>query len=341
MDGRKSLLLVLSLLTATLGCSTTAKQTTGDQSIGRISLMKDEPVTSLPTEGAMQPHAPTCVAMGDYYAHEAAARDDAPALQSQMRDMARKAYQQALHIDANYLPAYKALAGLYQQMDDHDHAVAAYQKALQVAPTSHQLWFDLGMCYAQKKDWASALPNLSKAAELDPENRQYVNTLGFALARAGRYDESVACFARVQSKAKAHYNLARMLEHMQQTDQCKLQLQLALQADPRLEDAQDMLADLIGTAPGPIQRTSYQQPAAPPGQGGTQTANANPTVGTIQVEQQAPAVARAQVASPEGPPVQAPPRLIPPTPPLHIEPSRSPYAPTAGAPAKMPNWMEE
>jgi tetratricopeptide (TPR) repeat protein len=263
MDGRKSLMLALGLLAAVGGCTPASKQTTGDQSVGRITFMDDSkpPPPQDPNEPPVQAHAPTLVAAGDYYIREAAGRDDVPAVQSQLRDKARKAYQQALRVDPKCLPAYQALANLYLVLDDREHAVATYQRALKMAPANHQLWFDLGMCFARDKDWDNALPNLRKAVDLDPENRQYVNMLGFALARSGRFDESLACFKRVQGEARAHYNQARMLQYLGQTDLCRQHLQLALQADPQLDSAQDLLARLTAPDAPTVQQTCYQQPA--------------------------------------------------------------------------------
>jgi hypothetical protein len=94
---------------------------------------------------------------------------------------------------------------------------------------------------------------LSKAAELEPENRAYRRYLGFALARAGRRNEALAVFTRYEGKAKAHYYLAEMLEHLGQVDACKTQLQLALARDPSLTSASEMLVRLSGgqSAPAP------------------------------------------------------------------------------------------
>jgi len=202
------------------------------------------------------------VAAGDFFLRSASSKGDSPALQQQLYDKARKAFQQAIKVDPNYTPAYESLANLYLILEDSQRAVETYQKAIQVAPNNAQLWYELGMCQCRRKDFAHGVTGLTKACDLDPENRQYANVLGFTLARMGRYDESLACFSRVLNKAKAHYNLARMLQHTQQTDLCKYHLQCALQEDPTLEPAQKLLVQITTGIPSEVQPTSYQEVAS-------------------------------------------------------------------------------
>jgi len=131
-----------------------------------------------------------------------------------------------------------------------------------VAPNNAQLWYELGMCHCRRKDFAHGLTGLTRACDLDPENKKYANVLGYTLARMGRYDESLVCFKRVHSKASAHYNLARMLQHTEQTDLCKYHLQCALQEDPTLEAAQRLLVQITTGVPSEVQPASYQEVAS-------------------------------------------------------------------------------
>src|SRR5947209_2951308 len=108
-----------------------------DGSNGAPVVQVNHPVVAIEQEksGPKRPPRPdTCVAAGDFYAHEAATRDNGSAVQEQMRESARKAYQQALQIEPRYLPAYHSLAQLYTAMDDHEHAIATYQKASSYHP---------------------------------------------------------------------------------------------------------------------------------------------------------------------------------------------------------------
>ena len=131
-------------------------------------------------------------------------------------------------------------------MDDFARALELYHKALDKTPQDHGLWFDMGLCLNRQKEWVRAIPCFQKALELDPENRQYMKTLGFTLVRAGQTEQGLTHLSHAMGTALAHYNVAHMLDHMQQPDQCRLHLQLALEINPNLEQARDMLASLNG-----------------------------------------------------------------------------------------------
>ncbi len=199
------------------------------------------------------PKPVTCVGWADFTMKTTEDPRCGEADRERICDLARRAYQQALRLDPDYLPAYEGLARLYITIKDYPRAVETYQKAIKKHDQESRLWFELGMCYARQKQWDLAIDNLRNASRLDPENRQYANTLGFCLARAGRYDESLACFRQAVGEAMAHYNLARMLEHLQQPERSREELQLALQVQPDLEPARQMLADL---QPPPAQAPS-------------------------------------------------------------------------------------
>jgi len=197
-----------------------------------------------------QPHPSTCVTLGNNSEREANSPGKSPAEQEQLREQARLAYQQALNIDPSYLQASLSLARLYETMGDHGRAVATYQNALKAHPREASVYHELGLCHARQKEWEPALGNLGRAHQLDPENRQYANSLGFCLARAGRYDDSLALFRETLGEAKAHFELARMLHHLGQDDVCRQQLRIALQVDPGLTPAQQMLGELNGPSAG-------------------------------------------------------------------------------------------
>jgi tetratricopeptide (TPR) repeat protein len=239
MDCRKALVLAVSLLGGGLGCVGTGPQ---------APPLPPPPGTQHPTvakEGPPRtPKAATCVAFGTFREREAADPKKTPAERLAMLEQARKAYQQALEIDAKHLPAYQGLARIYLALNDSEQAQATYRKAVKKFPKEASLWYDQGMYSARLKKWDAALESLREAVKLEPEDRTYVKALGFLLARVGRRDESVACLAKVEGQAMAQYEVARMMLHLKQTDLCKMHLQLALQAKPDLEAAQQLLARL-------------------------------------------------------------------------------------------------
>jgi hypothetical protein len=162
------------------------------------------------------------------------------------------------------MPAYLGLAHLYVNMDDSAHAVATLRKALEAEPQNAAVWFELGMCHSRAKDWGPALEALGRAVTLEPENRQYVNTLGYALARAGMLQDAVTCLARVNGEAAARYQVARMLQHLQQPALSRQYLIEALQKNPDLTQARELLAQLDGVPAPTPPLPQTPQPAPPP-----------------------------------------------------------------------------
>jgi tetratricopeptide (TPR) repeat protein len=291
VDCRKPVALALSLLAGSAGCS---HQTGAVPSATTTTTASapHKPETFDPEVMKRAPKPETFVAYGDYAAREAASAQS-PAEQEKLRDRARKAYQEALKTDPNNIPALRSLARLYASSGDYARAKETSEAALNLAPDDAALWFDLGMTYARTKDWNAAVDHMKHAIELDPENRSYHRYLGYTLARAGRNEESLAAFTHYEGEAKAHYYLAEMLEHLGQTDACKMHLQAALARDPRLTDAANMFVRLNSGTPAGVAAA----PAA--GASGVQTVGYTGPV--------PPAGAEA-----------APPRMLPPPPPTNL-----------------------
>jgi len=224
------------------------------------SSSRSDTSAAVSSEAKRIPKAATCVAAGNFHEQQAEGPEVAPADQMQLRETARKAYQQAISIDPDYAPAYQALAHLYEVLGDHQYALATFQKILQKRPKEGALWYDLGMCQSQHKEWDAALESLRKAVECDPENRPYINTLAYALARTGHFDESLEYFKRVGSAGAAHYNVARMQHHLKQDDLCQRNLAMAVQLDPQLNDARQLLVRLQSgdAAAEPVTRASFE-----------------------------------------------------------------------------------
>jgi tetratricopeptide (TPR) repeat protein len=243
MDGLRTYCLALGLLCAGSGCL--EHQTDEPKVIGLGPSNNPSKQEDLPKR---QPKAATCVAFATFREQQAADPKIGGTERTHLHDEARVAYNQALRIDPNYLPAHIGLAKLYVTLGDNARAVQIYENALEGHPKEPQLWYELGMFYAREKQWDLAIKDLQTACELDPENRQCIDMIGFCLARAGRYEESVAAFRKVVGEGMAHYNVARMLHHIQQDDLCKQHLVLALQASPDLAEAQQLLAELDHTA---------------------------------------------------------------------------------------------
>lgn len=164
---------------------------------------------------------------------------------------ARKYYNQALSTDHKCMDAYSGLASVELACGNYEGALGNYRKGLAVDSKQAALWYQMGIAQARHHDWAAAQDSLSKACDLQPDNRVFVKMLAFCQAKNGRYEDSIACFKRIMDEGQAHYNLARLLHHENQDDLSRLQLHMALQANPQLTVAQNLLAQLDGRPAAP------------------------------------------------------------------------------------------
>jgi tetratricopeptide (TPR) repeat protein len=260
MDCRHSLALALCLGATAVGCVSSG----GPKLPGGITPTSTQVTTHKPT-GSRQPKASTCVAYGDFREKEAMESTTSDAERPRMHDQARRAYEQALQIDSKHLPAFTGLARLYEDLDDYERAIDTYLAALKISPKDASLWFDLGMCQSRHKDWPPALVNLKTAHSLDPQNRQIAVTYGYVLARAGRFEDSVALFTKLEGHALACYKVARMAHHLNQDEASRQYLHTALAEQPDLGQAQDLLAQLEpAKSAGPVVQAAGATPANQP-----------------------------------------------------------------------------
>lgn len=190
------------------------------------------------------PKAFTCVNLADLRMQMSLEEGRTPIEVERFREEARRSYHQAMKIDAKCSAAYLGLARLYEQAEEFDKAQKALEQGIAACPKEASICYELGMLQARRKDWDHALVNLKKASKLDPEKNLYVNAIGFTLARAGRVEESYRHFEHCFGAARAHYNVARVLHHMQKDDESKRHVRLALQAKPNWDLARHFLDEL-------------------------------------------------------------------------------------------------
>ncbi len=238
MKGHTFALLILGLLVWTSGCTHT-------KSVQKPQFGADPPTDA---SGAVLHKAPTYVAFGDMLATAAFAPDKTPEQKRLAREEAKLTYQRAIETDPKYLPAYVSMARIQHAGEEYAAAVQTFQQALQIAPTNANLWYDLGLCQCRMKQWNDSITSFRKACELNPGNRAYLTTLGYTLGRAGRLQESLEILTQVNGEAKANYDLARLMRHMNHPDMAKQLAAIALAKDPNLPGLREFIAELNGTA---------------------------------------------------------------------------------------------
>jgi tetratricopeptide (TPR) repeat protein len=152
-----------------------------------------------------------------------------PGSKEALLDSARKGYQKALQQEPKSKAALRGMAGFYARTGDREKAVEMYKKYL----TLHlevDVAHEVAVAHARWKDMDGAVKWCDYALKIDPENRAVKKTMGFCLARAGKWDEAFAVLCQIMPEAQARHNLAGLLDHMGQTEASKAQLQLAAKA---------------------------------------------------------------------------------------------------------------
>ncbi len=162
-------------------------------------------------------------------------------------------FQKALAISPRDPKILVAFGRLYDRRGELRTAEGLYQQALQIDPNDCAALNALGICYAKQGNLDAALAHLARASQLQPQNTRYKNNMANVLADAGRIDEAYASLVSVHGEAGAHYNLGYLLLQQGKRDEARRELQLALQANPYLEQAHKVLNSLAPpTAPGAL-----------------------------------------------------------------------------------------
>src|SRR5262249_29178016 len=141
------------------------------------------------------------------------------------------------------VPAHVGLAKVQELAGDRDGASKTWESAAAKLPNEPSIWYERGMYLGRRKDFVQATTSLERAARLDPRNMEYSKSVGFMLARQGRDDDALPWLLRAMPEADAHYNLARMMQHVGREDAGQRHLELALRSKPEHEASQKMLAE--------------------------------------------------------------------------------------------------
>jgi tetratricopeptide (TPR) repeat protein len=191
-----------------------------------------------------------------------------PANREALLDQARQGFQKALQQEPKNKTALLGLAKYYVRTGDREKAVETYKRYFAVYPKDKDVAHEVALAHAQWKDWAGAAAWCEFALTIDPESLSVRKTMAFCLARAGKWEEGFAVMCQVLPEAQARYLMARVLEHQKQPEASRLQLQLAIQADPAYVPAREFLAELDqatrpGGGPNPIVTVGGSEPDQP------------------------------------------------------------------------------
>ncbi|HMF15107.1 MAG TPA: tetratricopeptide repeat protein, partial [Gemmataceae bacterium] len=136
MHRRWTICLTVGLICGGLGCThqqtvpgTTDQRLASNSSATLAPPPAPEPRVNVGSDKDNTPITPkpkSCVALGALRETWAVEKVRNNAERDQMYDLARRSYQQALELDPNYLPAYVALAKLYEKVGDYERCQATY-----------------------------------------------------------------------------------------------------------------------------------------------------------------------------------------------------------------------
>lgn len=268
MDGRTVRLAWLSfcLVTGAVGCSrkevrspldptfpsgtqplTGVPTTTAKKSFwgGNSSSQTSMPVEVVAESAKKGPASPeTVVAFADVQLEAALDEKTPPANREQLLDAARTGYQKALQQEPNNKPALLGLARYYARVGERAKSVEMYKKYLTQYPKDKDVAHEVATAHARWKDWAGAVAWCEFALKIDPENLTVRKTMAFCLTRDGKWEKAFEIMCEVMPEAQARYLMARALEHQNQPEACRQQLQLALKSDPNFADAREFLEEL-------------------------------------------------------------------------------------------------
>lgn len=153
-------------------------------------------------------------------------------------------YSKALESEPNNLSALTSMARLHDRQNNGSKAVEFYQKAVNLAPNQAPLHAELGDVEARMGQVASAKEQYQKAINLDPKNRSYRSNLAGLLIDEGQAEQAVQELGQVDAPAMAQYQMAYLYMSRQNYAAARQYLGNALNIDPNLQPARDMLTSL-------------------------------------------------------------------------------------------------
>lgn len=149
-------------------------------------------------------------------------------------------YTKALEREPDNLPALQSVARLHLRQEQFTKAVEAYQQVVRVSPTAEH-YSELSSAQQKAGRLPDAQASIQKAISIDPATHRYRNNLAGILVAGGRSDEAVRELQQVFPPAVANYNVAYLHFMNKNSAAAQQHLQAALQADPNLQPARDLL----------------------------------------------------------------------------------------------------
>jgi tetratricopeptide (TPR) repeat protein len=156
-------------------------------------------------------------------------------------------YSKALEIEPKNPSALLSTARLYERQNEKDKAVEFFQKAANVAPNNAAIYAEWGNLQARSGNLAAAKDQLQKAINLDPKNTAYRSAMAGVLMDSGNVDSAMSELMQANSPAMANYQMAYLHFTRKNVPATQQYLASALQIDPNLKPARDLMSSMGAT----------------------------------------------------------------------------------------------
>ena len=170
--------------------------------------------------------------------------------------LAEQQYLKALNVAPQDSASMIGLGRLYHRQGRFEQAINIYQRALRTGKNDSVVLNDLGLCYASHGQQQPAIETLMLAVKQKPQSALYRNNLATLLLGANQLDEALQHFSVAQGEAVANYNVGFLLQRKGEAPLARHYLQRALQLNPQLVQAQQLLQQLTDSQGTP--RVQYQ-----------------------------------------------------------------------------------
>lgn len=131
---------------------------------------------------------------------------------------ARRQYERAQRLDANYSEAINNLGTVFYAQKNYRKAIAQYRRALKLTPGSASIHSNLGTAFFARKKYKEAFEEYQTALSLDPEVFEHRNSHGVLLQERS-----------VDERAKFHFYLAKTYAKSGQNDRALLYIRKAIE----------------------------------------------------------------------------------------------------------------
>lgn len=155
-------------------------------------------------------------------------------------------YSKALELEPKNASALLSMARLYERQNEKDKAIEFYQKAAAIAPNDAAIFADLGSLQARSGNLTAGRAELQKAVNLDPKSTSYRSALAGVLLDSGNSEAAMTELHQVNSPAMANYQMAYLHFARKNVPATQQYLGSALQIDPNLKPARDLMASMGG-----------------------------------------------------------------------------------------------